>query len=246
MPRASLLPGLRAAPPPGARRAPPRLLPASVAALAAALVGCAPPPAMPEFPATRAAAGPAPVPPPGPPLPALPALPAGPPLQTEDSLVRVPRPLGDGWECAVERVVDPRQRVTVSFVQCRLPTPRGMFSLMAKDYQVPPDSVASAETLSTVEYPKHYRKRYDQVVYTRSGPVDHRGYPAYECEIELTKQDAAIHVIERVVVVGTHTLNISAQGPTEVFPAFAAGVRRWFDGVDFAALRGDPMRQAMR
>jgi hypothetical protein len=202
---------------------------------------------MPEFPAVRAPGAPLdPRSSSAPPAPPVPPPPSGPPLETEDALVRAPHPLGEGWECAVERVVDPRARVTVSFVQCRLPTPRGVFSLMAKDYQVPPESVASAEKLSTVEYPKHYRKRYDQVVYTRSGPVDHRGFPGYECEIDLSRQDAAIHVIERVVVVGTHTLNLSAQGPAEVFPGFAAGVKRWFEGVDFAALRGDPMRQALR
>ncbi|MFT3770610.1 MAG: hypothetical protein QM820_34730 [Minicystis sp.] len=206
----------------------------SIAALAALTLGCGKPPPAPAAPPPA----PASIAPP-------PAPPAGPPIETEDHLVRVPRPSGNGWECAAERVAQPDQGVTVSFVQCRLETPAGKFSLMAKDYQVPPRAVMTAEELSTVEYPKHYRKRFDDVRYTRSGPIDHRGYPAYEVEIDMSRHGGPVtRVIERVLVVGTHTMNLSATGPAGMFPALAADVRRWFDGADFGMLRGDPLRQA--
>lgn len=165
-------------------------------------------------------------------------------IVTEDRLVRVTRPSGAGWECDAEQVE--RIGVQASYVQCRRRTERGTISLMAKDYRVPRALVMSAEELSTVEYPKHYKKRWDSVKYTRSGPVDHLGYPAYEVEIELSNPGGArAHLVERVVVIDTHTINLSADAPPELFVAFESTVKRWFDEADFAALRVDPRKFAV-
>ncbi|APR78771.1 Hypothetical protein A7982_04118 [Minicystis rosea] len=209
----------------------------SMAALAALLLGCGG-----SRPPAQAPAAP---PPPSSSRPLVPPPQATPPIETEDKLVRVSRPLGEGWTCEVERLVQQKLHVTVSFVQCNLVTPSGKMTLLAKDYQVPPDAVLSAEALSTVEYPKHYRKRYDDVRYTRSGPVDHRGQPGFEVEIDLSRDGGPVtHVIERVIVVGTHTLNVSATGPATTFPSQLVEVQRWIEGADFAVMRGDPLRQA--
>jgi hypothetical protein len=166
-------------------------------------------------------------------------------LATRDDLVRVPRPRGAGWECHVEQAGAVRAGVRVSYVQCVKKTEQGTASMMAKDYEVPRAFVQSAETLSTVEYPKHYKKRWDGVKYTRSGPVDHHGVPAYEVVIELSRKTGLqVHMVERVIVVGTHTLNLAADAPPEMFATIEADMARWFDGADFAILRVDPKQMA--
>ena len=212
-------------------------------ALAALSIGCGPPP-HPQAPVklvTPAALTPE--------ARAQETAPAEPPpvevLKTRDDLVRVPRPLGEGWECHVELVGAARAGMRASYAQCIKKTEQGTISLMAKDYEVPRAAAMSAEALSTIEYPKHYKKRWDQVKYTRSGPVDHRGYPAYEVVIELARKTGLrIHLVERVLVVGSHTINLSADAPPEMFASFEADVKRWFDGAEFAALEVDPRHMA--
>lgn len=166
-------------------------------------------------------------------------------LSTRDDLVRVPRPQGEGWECHIEHSGAAMAGVRVSYVQCLKKSEQGTASLMAKDYEVPRAFVMSAQELSTVEYPKHYRKRWDKVTYTRQGPVDHRGVPGYEATIELSRQTGLrVRLVERVIVVGTHTLNLSGEAPPEMFAAFEPEMKRWFDGADFAVLRVDPRQLA--
>jgi hypothetical protein len=218
-----------------------RVFSSAAAALAGLVIGCGPPPVV-QAPTSPVAT--APVLLGSPPAETPPAAP-GPSLATEDDRVRVPRPRGDAWDCHAERVESAQAGVNASFVQCLRRTPAGTISLMAKDYQVSPKDVMSAEALSTIEYPKHYKKRWDHVTYTRSGAVDHHGNPAYEVTIELSRDDgAAVHLVERVLVVGTHTLNLSADAPPGVFAVFEAEVTRWFNGTEFAALRADPTWQA--
>ncbi len=218
----------------------------AAAALAALSIGCGPPQA-PQAPRAEVLTV---TPATAPPATAAVDTPAEAPAQmlaTRDDLVRVPRPGGPGWECHVEITGAAPLGVRVSYVQCIKKTERGELSLMAKDYEVPRSMVLSAEMLSTVEYPKHYRKRWDQVKYTRSAPVDHRGVPAYEVEIEMSRKTGAqLHLVERVAVVGSHTLNLSADAPPEAWKAFEADVKRWFDGADFGVLRVDPRQMAER
>jgi hypothetical protein len=196
--------------------------PAASLALATALLGCAaasPPPAH---------------------DPAAPPSPASQPdnLVTEDGLVSVPRPQGDGWDCRAQRVVNDSPPVVASFVGCARRTSQGSIILMAKDYTVPKDSVLDAQELSTSEYPRHYRKRYERVTYTRSGLADHHGHPAWDVAIKLERQGSpTLHVVERVAVAGTHVINISATAPADDFPSIEAEVKRWFNGAELSSLR---------
>lgn len=211
------------------------------AALSALALGCggAPGPRAPAQPATVAIAA-APKAPAAAPAEAAPE-PRPEVLVTEDELVRAPRPSGPGWECHVEQLGAARIGMRASYVQCLKETAQGVISLMAKDYEVPRAAATSAEKLSRVDYPRHYRKRWDHVKYTSSAAVDHHGYPAWEAVIELSRDSGArLHMVERVAVVGTHTLNLSADAPPAMFPAFERDVKRWFDGVEFGALRVDP------
>lgn len=211
------------------------------ALIAAVLAGCGT-----ANTATPAATAPA-MPPIAPEGPSAAPPSAEPPIATEDGWVQVPRPRGAGWDCVARRVDDARVQIHASFVQCRRPTPAGVESLMAKDYQVPPSAVMSAEELSTKEYPNHYRKRWNHVTYRRSGRVDHRGQAGWEVAIDLTQEGGpTTHLVERVIVVGTHTLNLSADGPAETFGALEPEMRRWFEGARFATLRGDPRHEARR
>lgn len=204
------------------------------AALAATLLGCGRPPAAPP--------------------PATPAAPVTAPsapevmLTSEDNRVRVPRPRGEGWDCSSRKVFEASAGVRASFVTCRFPTPAGPLSLVAKDYEVPPRAVASAEELATVEYPKHYKKRWDIVDYRRSLAVDHHGHPGWEVEIALSSVGGPkTLVLERVVVSGRNTINLTAEGPAESIAAHATEIKRWFDGAQFAALEGElPGKTAMR
>ena len=203
--------------------------------LAALLLGCGTAATAQPSPSTPAALPAAPAP--------TPEIAAGPPLTTEDGSVKVPRPRAEGWECRTEHVDNPRVRA--SYVQCRRLTPAGALSLMAKDYEVPAESVMSAEELSTREYPNHYRKRWAHVTYTRSSAIDHHGHPGWEVAVDLAQDTGpTTHRVERVVVSGTHTLNLSAEGPAETFGAFEPEAKRWFDGAELAALQGDPRREA--
>jgi hypothetical protein len=190
-------------------------------ALAAALLGCAstaPPPAH-DPAAPPSAASQADI------------------LVTEDGLVRVPRPQGDGWDCRAQHVASDSPPVVASFVGCARRTSQGSIILMAKDYKVPKDSVLDAKELSTNEYPRHYHKRYERVTYTRSGLADHHGHPAWDVAIKLERQGSpTLHVVERVAVAGTHVINISATGPVDDFPSIEAEVKRWFNGAEFASL----------
>lgn len=194
------------------------------AALALLSLGCGKPPAPPAAP-----------PPPSPAAPAPDVF-----LTTEDNRVKVPRPRGDGWDCVAKRVFEASVGVRASFVTCRIEASGGRLTLMAKDYEVPPRAVASAEHLATVEYPQHYRKRWDIVDYKRSAPVDHHGHQGWEVEIALSSVGGPkVVVLERVVVSGRNTVNLSAEGPADAVSQHAAEIKRWFDGSDFAALKSE-------
>jgi hypothetical protein len=162
------------------------------------------------------------------------------PLVSEDGLVRVPKPRGEGWSCRADHVERPEMRFRATLVKCARRTPNGPVSLMAKDYEVPAEDVLSAEVLVMREYPKHYRKRYSRVRYTRSGPVEHQGHMGFEVAIELGREGGeTTRVVERVVVEGTHVINVSVDVPAESFSTFESEVRRWFDGAEFSSLSVD-------
>jgi hypothetical protein len=212
------------------------------ASVGSALVGCGPAPQVqtPVAPVQTATAGPAPAAT-GEPAAAEPEV-----LATEDGLVRVLHPQGEGWKCKAEHVENAVAAVNASYVQCRRKTAAGTVSLMAKDYQVPRANVMTAEALSTVEYPKHYKKSWVEVQYTKSGPIDHHGYPGYEVVIELGRPGSpGLHLVERVVVVERHTLNLSADAPPDMWASVEADVSRWFAGAEFGILRLDPKMQAL-
>jgi hypothetical protein len=156
-------------------------------------------------------------------------------LASDDGLITVQIPQGDGWECLRSRQKQADSVLTT--IKCRRAAPGEFFFLAAKDYTLNEPSPRSAEELSSGVYRRSYESLYSRVKYLSQGEVKHHGRDAYEVKFDAQHDRlGSVRKIERVLVEGRHILILSGEGNSELFDRMQAAIEQWFATAAFSTL----------
>lgn len=154
---------------------------------------------------------------------------------TQDGLITVQHPAGDGWDCLRSRQRQDDSVLTT--IKCRRSSPAEFFFLTARDYLLNDESLRNAKELSEGVYRRSYEALYSRVKYVSQNSVKHFGRDAYDVKFDAQHDRlGSIRKVERVIVEGRHILILSAEGSREIFEQMLPVVERWFSTTRFRAL----------
>jgi hypothetical protein len=156
-------------------------------------------------------------------------------MSSRDGLVRVITPATPGWEC-LEQLAAAGTPAGGTLMKCRRPRPE-LFLLVAKDYEVEPAGVLTAEQVAMQERPKHFLRLFRSHEITRHGAATHQGVKGHEIEFSAKlRGKGEVRGIERIFTKGTHVLQISAEGRHAEFERYQDAIQPWFDAAAFKVL----------
>jgi hypothetical protein len=151
---------------------------------------------------------------------------------TSDALVRVRDPEGPGWRTHLIEANGALMRA--SEIKCTRTDPGEFFFLIAKDYTVPLDQIASAETLLRQVYPKTYLRMFSRVQLDWLGERVVGDKTWVEAGFQFMHPVRG-HVVkvERVMVLGQHVLILSGEGNPADMNRHAATMSAWMERTTF-------------
>ena len=157
-------------------------------------------------------------------------------ISSEGDVVSAAIPSGAGWNCLHNHQTE--GELQVWFVKCRMEADGEFFFMMAKDYVVPDGQTTPSQTLITEVSPKNYQKIFTEHTIEDVESVDHQGHAGHQYMLKAVHASkGAIHKWERVVVMGAHTFNISAEGAPAEFEKYASERELWLESATFAELK---------
>lgn len=156
-------------------------------------------------------------------------------LATSSGWVSVPTLQPSEWTCLPVEATQAGCRTEM--IRCSLSRPGSILHLIAKDYRVPDSAVLSAQVLATQVYARQYSRIYTDIRVGSSAPVRWAGAHAWDTSFAAThKVHGTLSKVERVAVVGSHVLVLSAEGLSGDAVAHQDTIVTWFERARFSNL----------
>jgi hypothetical protein len=152
-------------------------------------------------------------------------------VTTKDGLITIPRLAEGAWE--------PKEQAAsgASLIKLRSTVDGEFYFLMAKEYTVKAEDVASAEKLSKEIYKGSHEKFFKKVTYKRNEKVTWQGHEGWEAELDAVHEKMGdIHKVERVFVDGTHVFVVSGEGRPKDCETHEKDRKTFFDEVVWKSL----------
>ncbi len=150
-----------------------------------------------------------------------------------DGRISVPIPAGEGWECLQEQ--HGQAAAAAVAVRCRRVDPGQLLFFSAKTHRQPPEQRVDAETLLMSLYRADNEGFFTTVEVRSNGPAELAGTPGWEAEFDAKHERyGQVRKRERVAIVGSRVLAISAEGRPDLWDGHTAQIDEWFAAVEFA------------